>query len=104
MKDYLIDTHAHIDMMKNPDTSGVGKIIVPAVEYATLEKVVALSNTPNIFSMVGIYPSEAKTYNQDVIECLVEGIEHPESHYVSQKFSSGKAVLDNILGHTQVKG
>lgn len=47
---------------------------------------------------------ESEGYNQDVIECLVEGIEHPEYHYVGQKFSSGKAALDNILGHAQVEG
>ena len=68
MKDYLIDTHAHLDMLNDFDISGVGKIVVPAVEIATLEKVVSLSEIDNVFSMVGIYPSEAKTYTGTVIQ------------------------------------
>ena len=61
MKDYLIDTHAHIDMLENFDISGVGKVIVPSVEISTMDRVVELSNIENVYSMIGIYPSEAKT-------------------------------------------
>ena len=72
MKDYLIDTHAHLDMLSELDISGVGKVIVPSVEVKTMEKVIDLSKNPNIYSMIGIYPSEAKTYNQEVEELMVE--------------------------------
>ena len=61
MKDYLIDTHAHLDMLTELDCSGVGKVVVPSVELNTMEKVVGFSEIPNVYSMVGIYPSEAKT-------------------------------------------
>ena len=47
MKDYLIDTHAHLDMLKEFDISGIGKVIVPAVEVGTLDKVVSLSEIKN---------------------------------------------------------
>lgn len=72
MKDYLIDTHAHLDMLTDLDISGVGKVVVPSVEIKTMEKVVALSKHPNIYSMVGIYPSEAKTYTQEVEDKITE--------------------------------
>lgn len=72
MKDYLIDTHAHLDMLETPDIEGVGKVIVPSVEIATMNKVVELSSNPNIYSMVGIFPSEAKTYNAEIEEKMIE--------------------------------
>ena len=72
MKDYLIDTHAHIDMLKDFDITGVGKVVVPSVEIATMDKVVQLSDIDNVYSMVGIYPSEAKTYTQEVEDKMVE--------------------------------
>lgn len=83
MKDYLIDTHAHIDMeigvneesgavvtlqdvIKEMNEFGVKKAIIPAVEIATQDKVVELANSDeNIFGMVGLFPSEAKTYTPE---------------------------------------
>ena len=78
MKDYLIDTHAHLDMMTTPDITGVGKVIVPAVEVTTLDKVVSLSEIGNIYSMVGIYPSEAKTYTDEVEQKMIELAKNPK--------------------------
>ena len=78
MKDYLIDTHAHLDMLKDFDITGVGKIVVPAVEVSTLDKVVSLSDIPNVFSMVGIYPSEAKTYTEEVEAKMIELAKKPK--------------------------
>ncbi len=75
MKDYLIDTHAHLDMLSELDISGVGKVIVPAVEVATLDQVVNLSKYQNVYSMVGIYPSEAKTYNKQVEKKMIKLIQ-----------------------------
>lgn len=85
MKDYLIDTHAHIDMIvvkhedntettlqdviKDMNNLGVKKVIIPAVEIITQDKVVEFANTDeNIFGMVGLFPSEAKTYTQEFEE------------------------------------
>ena len=86
MKDYLIDTHAHIDMeigvnektgevttlqdvLKEMNEHGVKKAIIPAVEIATQDKVAELANADeNIFGMVGLFPSEAKTYTPEFEE------------------------------------
>ena len=72
MKYYLIDTHAHIDMLKDFDIDGVGKVIVPSVEVSTMDKVVEYSKLDNVYSMVGIYPSEAKTYTQEVENKMIK--------------------------------
>lgn len=89
MKNYLIDTHAHIDMVVNEGVNndenpvsitlqdvlremndyGVKKVIIPAVEIGTQDKVVELANSDeNIFGMVGLFPSEAKTYTPEFEE------------------------------------
>ena len=82
MKDYLIDTHAHIDMLEDePDSVlkkmeefGVKKAVIPAVEIKTQDKVVELANNyENIYGMVGIFPTEAKTYT-DEFESKMEEI------------------------------
>ena len=78
MKDYLIDTHAHLDMLENFDITGVGKVIVPSVEIATMEKVVALSEHPNVYSMLGLYPSEAKTYTEEIEEKIAQLAQNPK--------------------------
>jgi len=74
MKNYLIDTHAHIDMVvseemtldhiiKEMNEFGVKKAIIPAVEIKTQDAVVELVNSnENIYGMVGLFPSEAKTF------------------------------------------
>jgi len=43
-----------------------------------MEKVVSLSEQEGIFSMVGIYPSEAKTYNDEVEEKIIELAKNPK--------------------------
>ena len=72
MKNYLIDTHAHLDMLTAFDISGVGKVVVPSVEYKTMDKVIKLTEYKNVYSMIGIYPTEAKTYNQEVEDKMIE--------------------------------
>ena len=75
MKNYLIDTHAHIDMLPLDETLNlmqeynVKKAIIPSVEIGTMDKVLEIANNnENIYAMLGIFPSEAKTYTNDVEE------------------------------------
>ena len=81
MKEYLIDTHAHIDMLEAPIEStlqlmkdfGVKKAVIPSVEVSSMEKVIAAAEADeNIYAMIGIYPSEAKTYTQEVEDRMIE--------------------------------
>ena len=81
MKEYLIDTHAHIDMLEAPIEStlqlmkdfGVKKAVIPSVEVSSMEKVIAAAEADeNIYAMIGVYPSEAKTYTQEVEDRMIE--------------------------------
>ena len=81
MKEYLIDTHAHIDMLEAPIEStlqlmkdfGVKKAVIPSVEVSSMEKVIAAAEADeNIYAMLGLYPSEAKTYTQEVEDRMIE--------------------------------
>lgn len=91
MKDYLIDTHAHIDMLDYDKTIalmseyGVKKAIIPSVEVATLDKVmeIALKNE-NLYAMIGIFPSEAKTYTPKVEEKLRNLAKNPKIKAVGE--------------------
>lgn len=73
----LIDTHAHIDMedfdadleemLQRAKDNGIEKIIIPAVEPSTFDRVIKIAEKyENIYGSVGIHPSEAKTYSEDV--------------------------------------
>lgn len=91
MKDYLIDTHAHIDMLDYDKTMalmseyGVKKAIIPSVEVATLDKVfeIALKNE-NLYAMIGIFPSEVKTYTPKVEEKLRNMAKNPKIKAVGE--------------------
>lgn len=81
MKEYLIDTHAHIDMLEAPieltlqlmKDYRVKKAVIPSVEVSSMEKVIAAAEADeNIYAMIGIYPSEAKTYTQEVEDRMIE--------------------------------
>ena len=81
MKDYLIDTHTHIDMLEEPTNQvllemqdfGIKKVIIPSVEISTMQNIVNIANqNENIYAMVGIFPSEAKTYNKDIEEKMID--------------------------------
>lgn len=79
----LIDTHAHIDfdnykddfdgMLERAKENGVEKIIIPAVEPLTFERIVKITEKyDNIYGAVGIHPSEAKTYTDDLYPRMLE--------------------------------
>ena len=91
IKNYLIDTHAHInfrtdeegevnnsdndveEILAEMENNGVKKVIIPAVDTRTLDRVSELVNSyNNVYGMVGIFPTEAKTYTQEVEDKMVE--------------------------------
>ncbi|MCM1004455.1 MAG: TatD family hydrolase [Candidatus Gastranaerophilales bacterium] len=78
MKNYLIDTHAHVDMLDDFSLEGVGKVIIPSVEEKTMDKIIELAQDPNIYAMVGIFPSEAKTYTQEIEDRMIERAKNPK--------------------------
>lgn len=64
---------------------GVKKAIIPSVEVATLDKVfeIALKNE-NLYAMIGIFPSEVKTYTPKVEEKLRNLAKNPKIKAVGE--------------------
>lgn len=75
---YLIDTHAHLDMyadwdviIKNANSNGIKKIIIPAVETKYFQKVMDIANSyENVFCMMGIFPTEAKNWEDNIVDTI----------------------------------
>ncbi len=83
MKDYLIDTHAHLDMIEDPFSEmqeyGVKKVVIPSVEEATIDKVLSIANSnENIYAMLGLFPSEAKAYTPELEAKFIELAKNPK--------------------------
>ncbi|MCM1265334.1 MAG: TatD family hydrolase [Candidatus Gastranaerophilales bacterium] len=77
---YLIDTHAHLDMYENradiyenAQKNNVKKIIIPAVETQYFQKIIDIANQyDGVYCMLGIFPSEAKTWTVATAELIKE--------------------------------
>lgn len=74
----MIDTHSHINMLENITTDeavqnaaeqGIEKIIVPAANPADFTGIMVLINKyDNVYGMLGVHPSDAKDWNDRLIE------------------------------------
>ena len=73
---YLIDTHAHLDMYENWTeiyedalNNGINKIIIPSVESKYFQKIIDIANAKeNLYCMLGIFPTEAVNWSDDIIK------------------------------------
>lgn len=82
MKDYLIDTHCHINMIEefsideifhNAENNGVKKIVVPAAYAADIDIVFNLCERfENVYGYLGIHPSEVKDWTDELEEKIIE--------------------------------
>lgn len=79
----IIDTHAHIDFDEYADKfeqmlgcakeNNVENIIIPAVEPTTFERVLKTAEKSQmLYCAMGVHPSEAKTYNDEVEQTIIE--------------------------------
>ena len=76
MENYLIDTHAHIDMIENTEeailnatNNGVKKIIVPCAYPKDIEKIYNIATKyENVYGLLGVHPSEAKDWDDNLID------------------------------------
>lgn len=86
MKNYLIDTHAHIDMLENTETAvrealenGVKKIILPCAYPKDIKKIYDIALTyGNVYALLGVHPSEAKDWSDDLAREIKELAKHPK--------------------------
>ena len=86
MKNYLIDTHTHIDMLenftmdeaiKNAEENSVKKLIIPGV-YPNSDEIILpiLEKYENCYGMLGVHPSEAKTFDKEAEKRIEEKAQH----------------------------
>jgi len=76
MENYLIDTHAHIDMIENTEeailnasSNGVKKIIVPCAYPKDIQKIYDIaSKYEHVYGLLGVHPSEAKDWDDNLID------------------------------------
>jgi len=85
----LIDTHAHIDMdnyrdnldeiLENAKDNDVEKIIIPAVEPKTFQGIIdIIEKYDNVYGSVGIHPSDAKEYKDELYPLMLNLAKHPK--------------------------
>ena len=76
----LIDTHAHINYLKDPDDAvweayygGVEKIVVPSANEADFEPIMNLvEKYDGVYGALGVHPSEISSYSPKVMNKIVE--------------------------------
>ena len=78
---YLIDTHCHLDMLEgnlddfieNARKNSVEKIIIPAIEPKDFQNIIDIANNyEHVFSMLGVFPSEAAKWADDTENLIIE--------------------------------
>ena len=83
----LIDTHAHIDMLESyaeyyvaeAIDCDVEKIIIPAIDAEGYPAIIDIAERfKNIYFQLGLFPSEAKKWNDDYPELIRELSKHPK--------------------------
>ena len=86
MTNYLIDTHAHIDMLediegaiKNALENNVTKIILPCAYPNDIEKIYDIAQQyENVFGLLGVHPSEAKDWDDSFIDKIKDFAKSPK--------------------------
>src|SRR5574344_482906 len=88
MKNYLIDTHTHIndidglnvdEIIKNAAENGVKKLVVPAAALSDFEKIINLCERyENVFGYFGIHSEELKDWSDDVIDKIKLYVKNPK--------------------------
>jgi len=76
----LIDTHAHINMLKNPEMgiieakdAGVNAIIIPSASEDDFETILKLCERfENIYALLGVHPEECEKFNDDTAKKIIK--------------------------------
>ena len=81
MENYFIDTHSHIDMIKevaldniisSANNAGVKKIIIPSADEESFEPVLEIcENFDNVYCMLGVFPEEVKKWTDKTSERII---------------------------------
>jgi TatD DNase family protein len=85
----LIDTHCHLNLnlfqndlanvLERAWDNGIEQILIPGIDLETSRRAVELCEIyPNLFSAVGIHPSEALSWDKYSLSQLIEMAKHPK--------------------------
>jgi len=85
-KTYLIDTHAHIDMLADTaeavriaKENNVKKIIVPCAYPKDLDTIYEIAQRyENVFGLLGIHPTEVKDWDESIVNRIREYVKSPK--------------------------
>ncbi len=83
----MIDTHSHINFedykenfanfIENLKNNEIDNVIIPGVEPSTFNEIISLCEQYNmLYGAIGIHPSEAKTYTQDIEKEIINLCKH----------------------------
>ena len=76
----LIDTHAHIDMLENPELAikeakdaGVKEIIIPSASEDSFDKILELCHKYNdIYALLGVHPEDCEKFSDSTAKKIIE--------------------------------
>ncbi len=76
----LIDTHAHINMLENPELgiieakdAGVSQIIIPSASEDDFEKILDLCHRfDDVYALLGVHPEDCEKFNDNTAKKIIE--------------------------------
>ena len=76
----LIDTHAHINMLENPELgikearqAGVKEIIIPAASEDDFEKILEICHKfEDVYALLGVHPEDCEKFNDNTAKKIIE--------------------------------
>lgn len=76
----LIDTHAHINMLENPELAiieakdaGVSQIVIPSASEDDFEKILDLCHRfENVYALLGVHPEDCEKFDNNTAKKIIE--------------------------------
>lgn len=81
---YLIDTHAHIDMLSNPEQgileareAGVKEIIIPSASEDSFENILEICDKfDDVYATLGVHPEDCEKFNDNTAKKIMDLAQH----------------------------
>jgi len=111
----LIDTHAHIDMLSNPELgikeareAGVKEIIIPSASEDSFEYILELCDKfEDIYATLGVHPEDCEKFSDSTAKKIIDLAKHPrvvgigeiglDYHYTKENKEIQKRVFNTQL-------
>ena len=111
----LIDTHAHIDMLSDPEKgiieareAGVKEIIIPSASEESFDGILELCDKfENVYATLGVHPEDCEKFNDSTAKKIMELAHHKkvvgigeiglDYHYTKENKDIQKRVFNTQL-------